>query len=390
MARQARIAIVGYGIAGIAAAILLRRLGHEVTHFERSPSGGSGGSGLLLHGAGLAVLDCLGLQSALRARAAPVATIQAVTSGGRKVMDLRYDELAAENHALGIQRAALFEAMRDADSHADRLRTAHVVAVDAEAGYLFERDQGRLGPFDLIVAADGARSIIRSGVPALVRRDRPYPWAALVCLVDDLDGAGGDRVFQCFSGTRHVAIWPVGTLNGGAPRRINVSVNVPISDAQKLQQVDHWKRYVAAISPRIGALLTQPLSETRLLPYTYRDVELRRYFMGRVVLLGDAAHSMSPQLGQGASMALLDSLALATALENRNIPAALVEYDRQRRGCVVAYQRISRWATPAFQSESRLLAALRDWSFHPLSGLSGIRGVMLKVINGERLGVRRA
>jgi 2-polyprenyl-6-methoxyphenol hydroxylase-like FAD-dependent oxidoreductase len=131
-------------------------------------------------------------------------------------------------------------------------------------------------------------------------------------------------------------------------------------------------------------LLNQHI-EARDLLLTYRDVALRRYYVGRIVLIGDAAHSMSPQLGQGASMALQDSCALADALEqNDDIATALWGFDRQRRSEVCAYQRISRWTTPLFQSESRVLAMVRDRSLYPLSRMPFLHRSMLRMLSGQR------
>jgi FAD-dependent urate hydroxylase len=388
MTRKLRVAIVGYGVAGISAAILLRRLGHEVVHFERAAAPGFGGAGLLLNTAGLAVLDRLGLRGAAMLRGAMVSRVYGETLGGSKVMDLCYENQFSGNHGLGIQRSSMLELLRAADEHAPQLQTSRQIsAVDAEQGYLFDRSRGRLGPFDLIVAADGASSTIRAGLNALVRHDRPYRWSAVVCLLDDPYGIGGDRVLQSFAGPRHVAIWPVGSREPGAPRRINVSMNTPLAQSESLQAAGVWKRHVAELCPPIVPLLDQAIRTRDLLLFTYRDVALRRYYLGRVALIGDAAHSMSPQLGQGASLALLDSWALAQALERSNDRAtALAEFDRERRAQVSGYQRISRWMTPMFQSDSRILAVLRDRAFYPLSRVPFVRGSMLRTLSGRRNG----
>ena len=110
--RKLQVAIVGYGIAGIAAAILLRRLGHSVAHFERAAQLRCGGAGLLLNTTGLAVLDRLGLRDAALSRGAIVSRVCGETLSGRKVMDLSYDEHLTGNHALGIQHAAVFDLLR--------------------------------------------------------------------------------------------------------------------------------------------------------------------------------------------------------------------------------------------------------------------------------------
>src|SRR5215467_14623649 len=81
----------------------------------------------------------------------------------------------------------------------------------------------------------------------------------------------------------------------------------------------------------------------------------------KLVAIGDAAHSTSPQLGQGANMALLDARALQIALRRHDdLSAALAGYARMRRWHVRLYQALSLTLTPFYQSDSRWLPGLRD------------------------------
>jgi 2-polyprenyl-6-methoxyphenol hydroxylase-like FAD-dependent oxidoreductase len=117
----------------------------------------------------------------------------------------------------------------------------------------------------------------------------------------------------------------------------------------------------------------------------YRDVVLRHPVHGRLVFVGDAAHAMSPQLGQGVNMALLDAEALADALaEHATLVDALAGYAKRRRDHLAVYQRISRWLTPLFQSRRDGLAWWRDVAFHPLSRLPLARGQTLKILTGTK------
>src|SRR3546814_7115804 len=90
--------------------------------------------------------------------------------------------------------------------------------------------------------------------------------------------------------------------------------------------------------------------QTCALPISrYRDTIMRRWHRGRVVLIGDAAHAMSPQLGQGVNMALLDAKAFTAALrDTASMETALDTYQRERRAHVWIYQLWSRWLTPVF------------------------------------------
>ncbi len=105
------------------------------------------------------------------------------------------------------------------------------------------------------------------------------------------------------------------------------------------------------------------------------------------MLIGDAAHAMSPQLGQGVNMALMDALALRDALRAENrIETALDRYGRTRAAHVAIYQFWSRWLTPMFQSDRDAVAMARDIALKPLGALPGGRGHMLRVLGGLQHG----
>ena len=96
---------------------------------------------------------------------------------------------------------------------------------------------------------------------------------------------------------------------------------------------------------------------------------------------------MSPQLGQGANMALLDAWTLAKCLqEEAKIDLALDRYHTLRSSHIGIYQLISRWLTPLFQSHSRAGSRLRDLTFYPASRLPIARTSMLRTLSGLQEG----
>jgi 2-polyprenyl-6-methoxyphenol hydroxylase-like FAD-dependent oxidoreductase len=102
-----------------------------------------------------------------------------------------------------------------------------------------------------------------------------------------------------------------------------------------------------------------------------------------LVHIGDAAHATSPQLGQGANMALLDALALARALSsNSTLDTALSAYASMRRWHVRLFQGASAIFTPFYQSDSRSLPVLRDWITAPLSRLPIGNIVVARLVAG--------
>jgi 2-polyprenyl-6-methoxyphenol hydroxylase-like FAD-dependent oxidoreductase len=120
---------------------------------------------------------------------------------------------------------------------------------------------------------------------------------------------------------------------------------------------------------------------------------MRPAFKERVLAIGDAAHGTSPQLGQGANLALIDAVVLAHALQHgSDIDSALRGYVNQRRAHLRFYQWASAALTPAFQSDSRVIAWARDILLGPLGRLPGLKKVMRTTLAGMRkfpLGIYR-
>ena len=391
MSRTLNIAIVGYGTAGQAAALFLSRKGHNLEIFERAPSLGPVGAGLLLQPTGQSVLAELGLLDAALACAAPVQQLFGSTRSGRVVMDMQYAKLDAACFGLGIQRGALFNLLRDAYPDHAKVRTGVTVTqIDAQKATLRDADGGAHGPYDLLLLADGAASRLRP--QPRVKRDAPYPWGAFWCLCADPDQAFDGRLIQQYDGaSRFAGILPVGRLPGEpeSARQCSFFWSLRTAEFERVRAAgfETWQRAAAEYWPQSAPLLQRIEGFERLASASYRDVVLDKFVEGRCVVLGDAAHAMSPQLGQGANMALMDAFELSQILEREaNLEKALGAYDGSRRKHVCIYQLISRWLTPLFQSDSRVAARLRDALFMPLGRAPIARGEMLKVLAGVKRG----
>jgi FAD-dependent urate hydroxylase len=389
-----RIAIVGYGSAGQALALLLGADGHRIEVFERAPAPGPVGAGFLLQPTGLRVLWELGLMDAALAHGAPIGRLYGETPAGRAVMDMRYRELHPALFGLGMQRGALFELM---DAAWREARTLHagceIVAVDCERGVLRDADGREHGAFDLVVVADGAASALRAQVGDIAF-DKPYPWGAQWCLVDAGDWPWPTELRQRYRRARQmIGMLPVGSRPGDSVRRLSFFWSLPTAELGMAgRDPARWRAEVAALWSAAAERLQRTVVPDGLAKARYRDSVLRRWHRGRAVLVGDAAHAMSPQLGQGVNMALADALALRDVLRTSagrahgDLAAVFDHYQAMRRTHLRAYHFWSRWLTPLFQSEHDAAAWLRDLSFYPMSRLPGGRGQMLRVLTGTRQG----
>jgi len=399
------IGIVGCGTAGPAAAALLARAGHHVIILERAPSLGPVGAGILLQPVGMSVLHRLGVLDRVLAGGSRVTRLRGENRRGRVVLDLSYADLRDDLFGLGVQRGLLFTSLLAA------ARGAGVEIRTGVEGVRIERDAiGRPsvldaagevhGPFDLLVVADGARSALRAG-SGMARREREYPYGAAWFVGRDPAGEFADVLSQVYDGTsRMVGMLPTGRVDPdapGEPATVSLFWSLRMSDAPALKAAGaaRFRERVRALAPRAGPIVAQIESMDQVVITAYHDVVCRTpvdEWGGCVVYIGDAAHAMSPQLGLGANLALVDALVLAECVERgardgSRLSRSLAAYARRRRGAVAYYSLASRWLTPLFQSGHDWFAPARDLCFGPVCRFGPARRQMLRALTGIKTGV---
>ena len=383
-----RIAIIGCGSAGPAAATLLQRQGHRVMLFERAPECRPVGAGFLLQPSGLGVLKELGVLEPVLARGARVERLHVVNREGDDVLDLRYAELGRDLHGVGLHRPVLLHYLirTMADAGVDTQWGREIADARKENGKwnLSFADGTREGGFDLLVAADGARSILR-GKLGFRGIDRGYPWGAHWFIGENRGAFPESELFQIVHGTRRLlGFLATGTeLEGGEPLvSLFWSVKLAEDAAIRSRSLQEWKSELLAVSPRAQPLLDQITDWSQVLTARYGDVGMSRWHGEGAVLLGDAGHAMSPQLGQGVNLALADASCLARCIARHPLQAALARYSRERKLALAYYRFASRQLTPWFQSDHEWLTPLRSVFFGITRHLSPARKFMTRTMAG--------
>lgn len=382
-----RVAVVGLGTAGAATAALLFDRGHDVTLLEQAEDPRPVGAGIWLQALGQQVLDRLGLLADLRATAREVSRVRMEGRGDRPLLQL------ATPTALGVHRGDLFRLLFGAvRARGIALELGcRVTAVEPRTGGVALTAGGLdLGRFDLVVGADGTRSQVR-GALGLGHTDRAYRYGALWAIVPDPDGLTTDTLHQRFEGTRRtLGVLPTGTDRAS----IFWSLRTDRHAAALAAGVARWREEARPMAGPYAALVD---AVDELLPASYRSVSVRSSYRigegGRSagVLVGDAAHAMSPQLGAGSSLALADAWTLATALERRgSLTERLEWYDDQRRAHVRWYRWWTRAMMPLFQSDLTPLALPRDALTPVLGRVPGVPRVLAATLGGDRRSLRRS
>jgi 2-polyprenyl-6-methoxyphenol hydroxylase-like FAD-dependent oxidoreductase len=370
--RRLDIAIVGCGTAGPAAALFLARDGHRVTLYERVLEPRPVGAGVVLQPTGQAVLGALGLRDEVVARGAPIELLHIETLRRREIASLTYGSVGPAVRGYGMHRGALFSALMGAVRRAPvELRLGVEVMSLARARgdrhVVVGTDGERFGPHDLVVVADGTRSQLRDDTDgALPKRARAYPWGALWFIGNDPESRFAGALHQVVHGTRRMAgMLPCG-LGPDAANRIPLVTMYWSLRADQLGPLREaplgaWKDEFLGYFPRAGPVLDQIKAHDDMLFATYQDVVMPRWHTHNVVYVGDAAHAMSPQLGQGCNLALFDAMMLARCLaQSESLAAALACYSGERHRHLSFYQRATRWLTPFFQSDHEVLGWARD------------------------------
>ena len=379
--RPLEIAIAGCGVAGLACATLLKRQGARVVVYDKLAAPQPLGSGLIVQPVGLKVLDEIGVGDRIRELGARIARLYG-RSGKHIVLDVRYDALGkGAEHGVAVHRGALFQLLYDAARAAGAQIEPGSEIVAAADGRLRFADGAQSPRFDLVIDALGMRSPLSGEPPA------PLPFGALWASLDwagDFDPHALEQRYE--AARKMVGVLPIGRLPGSARQQGAFFWSLRHVDrpAWRAGDLGAWKREALALWPQTAPLLDQITRHDDLVFAAYAHRTQAEPVSRHVVHVGDSWHCASPQLGQGANMALLDALALARALEAQsNLDVALGEYTRMRLWHIRLYQLASWLFTPAYQSDSAAVAWLRDWLMSPLSRIPPAPQLLAALVAGQ-------
>jgi salicylate hydroxylase len=374
--RTIRVAVIGAGIGGLAAACALRAHGFEVIVHERALELGEVGAGLQLGPNAVKIFRALGLEDALKARAFEPTNIVSLAWDDAH---LRFREplkaIATARFGapyLMVHRADVHRLLcEQLPAHAIRLgaHCTKVSAVNREAAATFA--DGSTIEADVIVGADGINSVVRESLfgPQPARYTQQMAWRCIVpieCVPTRVGPAveiGRDEYVGWIGPEGHVICYPIrrGELYNIFAGHVSEdwadeSWVVPSTVAELLAGFGGWN----------DALLGMLSKVQQCFKWGIRDRDpLPQWARGRVTLLGDAAHPMMPTLAQGAAMALEDAFALARNLARHRDDAqrGLEAYQAERLPRARAVQLQARQQFENNRKNPAPPPLSRDWIF---------------------------
>jgi 2-polyprenyl-6-methoxyphenol hydroxylase-like FAD-dependent oxidoreductase len=338
--------VVGAGIAGLAAARALTDAGYEVRVLEREATLRAQGTGLTLWPNAGRALRSLDLEETVMRHGLAIREGATRAPGGRVLAQLPIAEIERRHGSLrSVHRAEFLTALADASGAGVEFGQPVTVA----GGGL------RLGDepldADLLVGADGIGSVVRELVaPGAKPRPAGYgAWRGVtpagtpeLAPAGAFETTGRGRRFGLVGLTEGRTYWFAALADPGG------------ADADLREEFAGWHDPIAAAldaTPR-SAWIWQPILDLPRLP---------RWHRGNVMLVGDAAHAMTPNLGQGAAQALEDVAALARALQrHRRLADALDAYEAERKRRAERVVTLSRTMGWLLQGSNPVLASLRD------------------------------
>ena len=333
--RERRAEIVGGGFAGLAAATALARRGWQVRLHERGDGLRTTGAGIYIYENGLRVLEALGAVDEAIAGASIARTREVRDAQGRL---LSVHHWGQSGRVYSILRQRLINALAECAERAGATIVTASQGVGATPDGRLSFADGSSIEADLVIAADGVNSRLRDTLGLLASR-KALPDGAIRLLIDKTsrEREAGDTgtTTEYWSGSRRILHTPCSKdeiyLALTMLDRDRRAKSVPIDKAL-------WQRWFPPLEGVIARIGDGGRYDR------FELVKLRSWSCGRVAVLGDAAHALPPNLGQGGGCAMMNALSLAVHLDGeRDIASALAAWERRERPLTEHTQRMSQF-----------------------------------------------
>ncbi len=359
-----RALIIGGGIGGLALAIALRHVGLEVTVCEQAPALREAGAGLTLWSNAMRVLRVLGLTDSILDVSTPLARGLICNQTGKVLANIPLGELGQKMGApiVGIHRADLLAVLSSrVDPNDVRLGAKFVDFTQDDRGVTAHFADGTQQRGDLLVGADGIHSRVRELVLGDRLRYCGYVGWRGVADIRAPDLPTGRSIWSYGHGSQFGLI-PIG---GGRVFWFGTATipeeQIALLGPHRQELLKRFHDWHVPIPDVVAAADVETLVRTPI----YDRPPVQRWGVGRVTLLGDAAHATTPTLGQGACLAIESAYVLADRLRGgESVESALRSYERERQTRTARIIRQSWNMGVSIQWQNPLACWLRNQAVH--------------------------
>lgn len=353
--------IVGGGIAGLTMAILLRKKNIHAELIERCGAWKPVGGGITLTLNGVKLLADIGLLPEIEKHSCVIKNINIANRHNRMLSTFNVHKYAGSfAKTLTIARSDLHEVLlKNANGtviHLDRC-FQHMEHINGKVKVTF--NNGPEQYYDLVIGCDGIHSSVREKMFAGAK----LKYSGYACwrfVVDNTTGISNETLTEMWGKGKRFGIVPL----PGNKVHCFASVNAP-AGYKNFQDIGlpQFKKLFKDFGGAVPALLNSLEEDEHALMYNdLEDIHLNNWQNGRIILIGDAAHGMTPNLTQGASMAIEDACVLAEQLSGSDtVEEALKAFCGQRQNRVRTIQRRSRLLGKIGQVRTGALAGLRNY-----------------------------
>jgi 2-polyprenyl-6-methoxyphenol hydroxylase-like FAD-dependent oxidoreductase len=354
-----RAVVIGAGIGGLTAALALRKAGFDVGVYEQSERIERVGAGISLQHNALSALAAIGLREEILAAGAPIESMVMSTARGSTLFSGSIAEITGNDRAcgVGIHRADLQRVLYDAVGAGAIHLGRRCLGFELQDRSAIAKLEGGAEEADLIVGADGIHSAIAAQLQGRGEpRSAGYSTFRGISATDP--GLERGRLSEVLGDSARLGAMFVDAT------RIYWFLTVTADPRASIPPEERRARAIALAAelPEIGRALIASTPEDEILYNAIVDRPFDpRWGEGRLTLLGDAAHAMTPNLGQGACQAIEDAAVLGACVQREpDVEAALRSYERIRRPRARWFVRESRRVGQIAQLENPLLCWLRD------------------------------
>src|SRR5687768_113589 len=357
-----RIAIVGGGIGGLTLAIALQRRGFPVKVYEGAPAIQPLGAGLGLAANAVNAFTNIGIGDAVLGAGKVLKVLRIKNEKGQILSETDSEKIAAKFGVINnftIHRADLHDVLiREVLPDTLQLNK-RLTDLEAQGdSTLLKFSDGTLSLADFVIACDGIHSVVRKKLlPGSTPRYAGYTcWRGVIDTIPN--GVDPDETSETWGPGRRFGIVPLSNNRLYWFACLNAKANDPQMVSFRNEELLHCFK---DFHHPVAAIIKSTPAE-RIIWNDIIDLKpLKKFAFGNILLMGDAAHATTPNMGQGACMAIEDAAVLMQCMEhNRSVQAAFMQFEKKRLPRTTTIVKNSWTLGRIAQLENKFLIALRN------------------------------